>query len=420
MEVVDQEYVPAFPLSEIVPDPLNPWAGDDEAVGESIDALGFYGAVLVQRGSNRLIAGHTRVRQAQARGAESVPALVVDADDLWQSRALVGDNRTNNRGRFLDEPLAVILGRLKDADALAGTGFRDDDLRSVMARLDAATRAAHVRTAVDDAPARAEVAVTRLGDVWELGPHRLVCGDATDPAVYERLLGGERVQSVWTDPPYGVEYVGVSHAYSPEVRKALGGREIANDEIDPEKLRGMLGAAFDAAVGVCAPGASWFVTAPPGPLFAVFGSELGRLGIWRQTLVWLKDQLVMGRSDYHYRHEAMFFGWVPGAGHHRPPSRTFDSVWQFDRPSRSAEHPTMKPVGLIQQAIENHTDPGDLVLDMFAGSGSTLIAAHGLGRDARLVELDPLYCDVICRRYAEHTGGQPLRDGVSVFEVVDA
>lgn len=151
MEIVRQRYVDCFPLVDIVPDLGNPWAGDDEGVGESIDALGFYGAVLVQEGTFRLIAGHTRIRQATARGADCVPALIIEADDLWQARALVGDNQTNVRGRFVDERLSPILARLQERGALVGTGFRDDDLAAVVKRLGGHARASHVRRAVEPA-----------------------------------------------------------------------------------------------------------------------------------------------------------------------------------------------------------------------------------------------------------------------------
>jgi DNA modification methylase len=415
VEIVRQRYIERFPIAEVVPDPDNPWQGDDEGVGESIDALGFYGAILLQEGTFRLVAGHTRIRQAQARGAECLPALIVEVDDLWQARALVGDNRTNQRGRFLDEPLSKVLGRLRDADALAGTGFVEPDLRVITGRLDATARAAHARNAPDDAPPVPEVPRTVVGDVWRLGPHLLVCGDCTDPEVVKRATDGRPADMVWTDPPYGVNYVGgYSHAYSPEQRRAMGGGTVENDELSPEALGVLLGGAFDAAVAACAPGAVWFVAAPAGPLFGVFGQELAARGIWRQTLVWLKDSLVMGRSDYHYRHEALFFGWLPNGGHHRPPDRVGDTIWEVARPKRSDLHPTMKPVALVARAVENHTDPGDLVLDPFAGSGTTLIASHDLGRAAALVDVDPAYCDVICRRFQEHTGEAPVREGVAV------
>jgi site-specific DNA-methyltransferase (adenine-specific) len=173
-------------------------------------------------------------------------------------------------------------------------------------------------------------------------------------------------------------------------------------------LERLLAAAFGVALRASAPGAVWYVAAPAGPVTGVFASALRDLGVWRQTLVWVKDQFVMGHSDFHYRHESLFYGWAPGAAHRAPPHRDLDTVWEIPRPKRSAEHPTMKPVALVDRALANSSRPGDVVLDPFAGSGSTLIAAHGLGRRARCVELDPRYVDVICRRYQEHTGDKPV------------
>jgi DNA modification methylase len=185
VEIVRQRYIERFPIAEVVPDPDNPWQGDDEGVGESIDALGFYGAILLQEGTFRLVAGHTRIRQAQARGAECLPALVVEVDDLWQARALVGDNRTNQRGRFVDEPLGRVLARLRDADALAGTGFAEPDLADVVKRLDRAARATSSRRAV------------RPAETPE-GTAEVVQGDAR---VLDGIADGS-VDLIVTSPPY--------------------------------------------------------------------------------------------------------------------------------------------------------------------------------------------------------------------------
>jgi site-specific DNA-methyltransferase (adenine-specific) len=222
--------------------------------------------------------------------------------------------------------------------------------------------------------------------------------------VWELLLGGEHADLVWTDPPYGVGYVG----------KTADRLQIPNDALEGRALQGLLAAAFDSALPHLRPGAAVYVAAPSGALFLDFAVVLAERNLWRQTLVWVKDQFVMGRSDYHYRHESIFYGWVPGGPHRAPPDRTQDTVWEIDRPRRSAEHPTMKPVALIARALENSTLPGQLVVDPFAGSGSTLIAAHGSGRAARLIELDPDYADVICRRFQGHTGVLPVRNGVPV------
>ena len=174
-----------------------------------------------------------------------------------------------------------------------------------------------------------------------------------------------------------------------------------------EFLRSTLGNALDA----CKPGAVWYVAAPAGPNFLPFASCLAALRVWRQTLVWVKDAFVLGRSDYHYRHEAVFYGWKPGAAHHEPPDRTHDTIWEVPRPRASPDHPTSKPVELVERALLMSTARGELVLDPFAGSGSTLIAAEASGRRAACVELDPRYCDVVVRRWQEATGREAVLDG---------
>lgn len=261
---------------------------------------------------------------------------------------------------------------------------------------------------VDSAAADA-AADSRPGMVYELGPHRLVCGDSRDPAVWAQLLpGGERLQLVWTDPPYGVSIAGGPK----DARNArfASGDTIANDDLNADELQVFLRAAFAVLFASTAPGAAWYVAAPAGPLFGVFGAELSALDVWRHTLVWVKQHFVFGRCDYHYRHEAIFYGWTPGAAHYFVDDRTQDSVLEFDRPSRSPEHPTMKPVALVRKCIENSSKPGWLVGEPFGGSGTTLIACAESGRVARVIELAPRYCDVIRRRwtrYAREAGIDP-------------
>lgn len=238
-----------------------------------------------------------------------------------------------------------------------------------------------------------EVAVSVLGEVYELGPHRLACGDSTDPEVWERLLGDERLQVVWTDPPYGVAYVGGT------------GLTIQNDDLGEDALAVFLRAAFTAAKAICSPGACWYVAAPPGPKTLIFALELKALGLFRQRLVWAKDRFVLGHSDYHYRHEDLYLGYVDGPGRRgRGGDGWFgdnaqDSVIEIARPSANREHPTMKPVALVSYCLSNSALAGWLVGDPFGGSGTTLIAAAELEMRARLIELDPRYCDVIRRRW---------------------
>lgn len=297
-------------------------------------------------------------------------------------------------------------GLLKSLEDLSGTGYVSGDL----ADLERSLFPPEPLTDPDDAPPVPADPVSKTGQLWALGEHRLVIGDCTDKAVVKRLCGGVEPDCVWTDPPYGVDYVG-------KTRDAL---RIQNDGAGGLGL--LLVGAFSVVVAVVRPGAPVYVAAPPGPQFADFHASLTAAGVlWRQTLAWVKSVMVMGRSDYHYQHEAVLYGFTPGGKGRlgRGGGRWFGgnsqtSVFSFDRPSRSAEHPTMKPVGLIDAMLANSLPSGGVVLDPFAGSGSTLIAAHGRGARAFCVELDPRYADVILRRFEAHTGVTPVLDGAVV------
>jgi site-specific DNA-methyltransferase (adenine-specific) len=255
--------------------------------------------------------------------------------------------------------------------------------------------------------------ITKLGDVWQVGDHRIVCGSATDAAAYEKLLGQTRVDFVFTDPPYGVDIQERDLAQAEVRGRRKDGKGVMNDNLSAESLGQLLDDAFALAVAQCRPGAAWYVCSPPGDLMAVFGNSLNRLNIGRHSMAWVKNSLVMGRADYHYRHEVIFYGWVPGAGHSWYSDRKQDSVWEFDRPSRSPEHPTMKPVELVAYAMGNSSKAGDSVLDPFCGSGTTLVAAAQTGRVGYGIELDPSYVDVIVLRLETLTGQKAVLENAS-------
>jgi len=230
--------------------------------------------------------------------------------------------------------------------------------------------------------------------------HRVMCGDSTSEADIAQVLGQDQADLVWTDPPYGVAYVG----------KTADALTIENDRLDEAGLEALLVAALGAVHERTKPGGVWYVASPGGELFFTFGSVLKRLGVWRHTIIWVKDQFVLGRADYHYRREPLFYGWKEGAGHFFVDDRTQDTVWEIPRPRRSEEHPCMKPLELVARSIRNSSRRGDLVVDPFGGSGTTLLAAAQEGRRARLIELGPGYCDVIRRRwtgYARSAGFDP-------------
>jgi len=241
-----------------------------------------------------------------------------------------------------------------------------------------------------------------------LGDHYLYVGSSLETETYEKLLGDDLIDVVWTDPPYGVDYTG-------KTKDAL---KINNDALTIRDTENFLRTAFTEANNHCKPGAVWWVAAPPGPpTFISFAVVLTEMDIWRQTIAWVKDQFVMGFSDFHWRHEDLFYGWTPGAQHHTPPDRKQDTVWEIARPKASKTHPTMKPVELVVKSLLNSSDRDDIVFDGFGGSGTTLIAAEKTGRRCRMAELDPRYADVICRRYQELTGIRAVL--ASTGEVVD-
>lgn len=256
----------------------------------------------------------------------------------------------------------------------------------------------------EDVPERTRRSRVKPGELWSLGRHRLLCGDATEPADLARLMQERRAVVLWTDPPYGVSYVG-------KTRDAL---RITNDGADG--LSGLLLRAFVAVNELLCPGARIYLCHPAGPLSLTFASAFVDAG-WRlhQTLVWAKDRMVLGHADYHYRHEPILYGYKPGAGRFGRGHRGWyggndqDSIFEVDRPATSREHPTAKPVELIRRCLENSSRVGAMVLDPFAGSGSTLIACEELRRVAMLIELDPLYCEVILKRWEAFTGERAVR-----------
>lgn len=429
-KVVNEGYE-EIPVDSLQPHPKNPRKGNVEIIKGSIAANGFYGAVVVQRSTYFILAGNHRYMAAKAAGFETVPAIFVDVDDATAMRILLADNRTSDVAAYDDQALSELLSELRANDDLFGTGYDSTDVDALLESIGVEVLPPAALTDPDYAPPKAEGFPTaKKGDLWQLGPHLLLCGDSTDASSWERIMQGEHADMVWTDPPYGVSYTGGAGA---------GNRKkIATDDLQAEQLTEFLREALTNAYTWTRPGACWYVASPSGTAFLSFAQVLTELKVWRQTVVWVKDALVLGRSDYHYRHEsifwghtpggapmslppeevadtefverqeAMLYGWTPGAGHVRPPDRKQDTVWNCARPKTSVDHPTQKPIELITRALRNNTNKGDLVVDGFGGSGSTLLACHAMERRARLIEFDEGYVDVICRRYKEHSGIEPV------------
>ena len=254
--------------------------------------------------------------------------------------------------------------------------------------------------------------MSQPGDVWVCGKHRVLCGDATDAASYDKLLGPERVAMIWQDPPYNVDY-----ANSAQDKLRGTNRPILNDNLG-DGFRDFLLAAFKPALARC-----------DGAIYiAMSSSELDTLqsafraagGKWSTFIIWAKNTFTLGHADYQRQYEPILYGWPEGARRHWCGDRDQGDVWQIKKPAKNDLHPTQKPIEVPERAIRNSSRPGDIVLDCFGGSGSTLIAAEKSGRQARLIELDPKYADVIVRRWQEYAGAQAVReaDGVKFDDLV--
>jgi len=316
-------------------------------------------------------------------------------------------NRMAELAEWDSELLALELGELGELGFdLDLTGFSEDAANALTPEV-----LPEGKTDPDEAPEVPPTPRSVVGDVWLLGKHRVMCGDSTSIDAVETLMAGGKADCVWTDPPYGVkqstDFLREWDGGKKRPREAHG---IVNDDLDDNELTDFLRASLGAAFAACKDGAAWYVAAPPGPLFHCFGTVLKDLDVWRHTLAWVKSAFVLGRSDYHYQHEAIFYGWKPGAAHKWASDRKQSSTLNFDKPARNGVHPTMKPVELVEYCIGNSSARGDVALDPFGGSGSTLIACEKTGRIARMMELDPRYVDVIVKRWQEFTGKQATRE----------
>lgn len=361
-------------------------------IAASIREFGFTNPVLID-GDGGIIAGHGRVLAARKLGLSAVPTIRIDYMTEAQKRAyVIADNKLALNAGWDDELLALELGELQaEGFDLSLTGFDDDELAKLRIGIEGVVEGL---TDDDEAPEVQAQAITVPGDVWVLGNHRLLCGDSTSMDDLAKLCGGQLVDMWLTDPPYNVAYEG-------KTKDAL---TIKNDAMSDDKFRQFLRDAYTAADSVMKPGAVFYIWHADSEGYNFRGAARDAGWTVRQCLIWKKQSMVMGRQDYHWRHEPCLYGWKDGAGHLWATDRKQTTVLEFDRPTRNAEHPTMKPVALFEYQMLNNTKGGDIVLDSFGGSGTTAIACEKHGRHARLMELDPKYCDVIVRRWQAFTG----------------
>lgn len=364
--------------------------GQVAQIASSIKEFGFTNPVLIDGGGG-IIAGHGRVLAARKLGMSEVPCIRLDHLTEAQKRAyVIADNRLALNSGWDTEMLKVEFADLQELGFdLELTGFDLDEIKDLLAPV-----GTEGLTDPDDAPPLPENPRTRPGDIWVMGKHRLLCGDSTSVSDLEKLTDGQLVDMWLTDPPYNVAYEG-------KTKDAL---KIKNDEMGDDKFRQFLRDAYTAADMVMKPGAVFYIWHADSEGYNFRGAAQDAGWKVRQCLIWKKSSMVMGRQDYHWKHEPCLYGWKEGAGHLWAADRKQTTILEFEKPTRNGEHPTMKPVALFEYQLLNNTKGGDQVLDSFGGSGTTLIAAEKNGRVARIMELDPKYCDVIVRRWQDFTG----------------
>lgn len=388
-----------LPLDELRPDPFNPRTMSQDqlrALERSIEEFGFIDPIIVRRQDLTVIGGHQRLVAARRLGIDQVPVVQVD---LSPDQARLLNLGLNRIGGEWDEVLLARLLQHLDAEEqdLSLSGFEEDEVSDLLRSLDRDEKRGRPETFDLDAALLEAKAGGRVsaGDVWLLGPHRLICGDATRSEDLAILLDGQKAQLAVTDPPYNVDY-GASRGSGNRRRR------IANDAMSPaqweEFVRGWarnLLAAVDGALYV-------FMSCKEWPVVSSILEEMG--GHWSTTIIWAKDRFVIGRSDYQRQYEPIWYGWRQGAPHAWHGGRSQGDVWQIERPASSQLHPTMKPIEVFERALQNSSRPGDTVLDLFLGSGTALIAAERTSHTCLAMEIDPVYCALAIARWEAFTG----------------
>lgn len=395
------------PVESLTVDPNNARSHPDrnlDAIKESLARFGQQKPIVVAK-NGVVLAGNGTLAAARALGWDRIAVVVTDLDGPDARGYALADNRT---GELAEWDVAQLMRELDalPAELANAIGWDEAEMRRIAREADEALASFQQPGDEDDAPPPPATPRTERGDLWILGQHRLLCGDARNAGDLVRLCEGRVVEALWTDPPYGVEY--------------RGGTGLTIEGDDAAGLDRLLDLAFAAIDRVLVPSARFYVAAPAGPQGTVFRNAIARVG-WRlhQCLAWVKDSLVLGHSDYHYRHEDILYGWKPGEG--RPGRGAHagtrwqggndqDTVLEVPRPKRSEQHPTMKPVALVRRCLVNSTQRGDLVLDPFSGSGSTLLACEQLGRSCRAMDVDPRYVDVAVARWERLTGETARRE----------
>jgi site-specific DNA-methyltransferase (adenine-specific) len=385
-------------VSDLIPYINNSRTHSEEQITQlisSIKEFGFTNPILLSP-DNSIIAGHGRLLAVKRLGYEEVPCIIVQGLTKTQIKALIiADNQLALNAGWDLEKLSVEIEGLKDEDFnIDILGFNDDFIKDLLFKENQGL------TDEDDVPETSEQSITKLGDIWKLGNHKLICGDSTLLNSYEKLFGENKADLLMTDPPYNVDYEGGT-------KDKL---TILNDSKSDNDFLQFLTDAFNNCAINLKLGCSFYIFHSDW-----FGLEF-RQSIkntdleMKQNLIWQKNSLVIGRQDYQWQHEPCLYGWKKGASHSWYSDRKQTTIIKFDRPTKSKLHPTMKPVGLIEYLIKNSSKQEDIILDPFLGSGTTLMACEKLQRFCYGIELDPKYCDVIIKRWQQFTGKEAIHE----------
>lgn len=377
---------------------LKPGDAEFEKIKNSINEFGYVDPVIVNKDLT-VIGGHQRISVLKVLGCEEIDCVVIDVDKTKEKALNIALNKIT--GEWNKELLADLIKDLQDLDYdTLFTGFDPPEI-------DALFNEMHPKGVKEDNfdEALPENQISQQGDIWILGRHRLICGDSTKLETYEKLMEGKKANLVVTDPPYNVDYEGTAGT-------------IQNDNMDDKKFHRFLLSAYKGMYESLADGGSIYVFHADKETvnFRVAFKEAGFF--CHQTCIWIKNSPVLGRCDYQYNHEPVLVGWKPTAGHKFYADRKQRTTWNFDKPTKSKYHPTMKPIALVAYPITNSSLTNSIVLDPFGGSGSTLIACEQTDRICYTIELDEKYADVIVNRYIEQVGNDNavylLRDGEKI------
>ncbi len=375
---------------------LKPGDVEYEKLRRSIEEFGYVEPVIWNRRTGNIVGGHQRYKVLTALGYKEIDCVVVDLDEQREKALNVALNKIS--GEF-DIPLLTDLlkGLNDDGFDVSLTGFDAAEIDELF-RDKTAAGVKEDNFDAEKAAAEIKTPVTQRGDIWLLGSHRLMCGDSALLSDVQKLMDGQKARFVFTDPPWNVDYG--SDTRHPSWKP----RQILNDRMSTEEFGAFLLRAFNCMREVSEAGCMTYVVMSAQEWGNVMNALREAGYHWSSTIIWKKDSLVLSRKDYHTQYEPIWYGWLEGTRLCPLKDRKQSDVWEIPRPKVSEEHPTMKPVSLVAKAILNSSHAGDLVLDLFGGSGTTMIAAEQTGRICFMMELDPKYCDVIVKRYVSQFG----------------